>query len=274
MFSEARKVEIRSLLTQKGSIEVNVLAELFNTSRETIRRDLCDLERQGALKRTHGGAILEMSASMPPPESPVGERGMRQREEKKLICRTAAGFIQNGDTLFIDNSSTMIYLPRYIPRDITITIITNSIGLLYEISRVNSGNWLSICLGGVFKPRNLSVHGSDTLKNVEPYYPSKTFVSCTGISPLNQFADSSPQEVELKRIMIDRAQTAYMLADHTKFEKTGQVFLCDFSSIDCLITDPEFSQLESGQEILVQNNIDLVIASGNDRGRMDESSSL
>jgi DeoR family fructose operon transcriptional repressor len=264
MFSEARKAEIRSLLTQKGTIEVNALAELFNTSKETIRRDLCDLERQGALKRTHGGAILEMLEA-PPPESPVGERGVQQREEKKLICRKAADFIQNGDTLFIDNSSTMIYLPRYISRDITITIITNSIGLLYEISRVNSNNWLPICLGGIFKPRNLSVHGSDTLKNAEPYYPSKTFVSCTGISPLNQFADSSPQEVELKRIMINRAQTAYMLADHTKFKKTGQIFLCDFSSIDCLITDPKFSQLESGQEIPAQNNIDLVIADSNDR---------
>jgi DeoR family fructose operon transcriptional repressor len=262
MFSEARKAEIRSLLTQKGNIEVNVLAELFKTSRETIRRDLCDLERQGLLKRTHGGAILKMPPAMHrlPPESPVGERGMRQREEKKSIGRKAAEFIQNGDTLFIDNSSTMIYLPRYIPANITITIITNSIGLLYEISRVNSQNWLLICLGGVFKPRNLSVHGSDTLKNAEPYYPTKAFVSCTGISPLNQFADSSPQEVELKRMMIDRAQTAFMLADHTKFEKTGQVFLCDFSSIDCLITDPGFSRFEPEKELLAQNNINWVIA--------------
>jgi DeoR/GlpR family transcriptional regulator of sugar metabolism len=260
MYSEERKAEIKNLITQKGSIEVNMLAERFRTSRETIRRDLSDLERQGALKRTHGGAVLECSPPFLLPESPVGEREMQQRDEKKLICRKAAGFIQSGDTLFIDNSSTMIYLPRYLSADIHITIITNSVGLLYEISKVNNYNWLLISLGGIFKPRNLSVYGSDTLKNVEPYYPTKTFVSCTGISPVNKIADSSPHEVELKRMMTSRAQEVFLLADHTKFEKTGQVFFCDFSSINYIITDSKFSLIEPVPEFINQNSINLVIA--------------
>jgi DeoR family fructose operon transcriptional repressor len=259
MYSEERKAEIRNLIGQKGSIEVNMLAELFRTSRETIRRDLSDLERQGALRRTHGGAMLEPSP-VSQPESPVGERGVRQMEEKKLICQRAADFICSNDTLFIDNSSTMIYLPQYIPADMHITIITNSISFLYETSKVNNYNWLLICLGGIFKSRNLSVHGSDTLKNAEPYYPTKTFISCTGISPVNKIADSSPYEVEVKRMMIDRAQEVFLLADHTKFEKTGQVFLCDFDSVDHIITGPAFASLEDGRESINKTDIHLVIA--------------
>jgi DeoR family fructose operon transcriptional repressor len=271
VFGEARKTEIRNLLIQNGSVEVNVLAEHFNISRETIRRDLLDLECRGILKRTHGGAVLETPV---PPESPVNERGMHQMEEKKCICRKAAKFINDGDTLFIDNSSTMLYLPRYIPAGLNITIITNSVGLLYEISRVNSSAWLPICLGGIFKSWNLSVHGSEALKNAAPYYPDKTFVSCTGVSPLNQFADSSPQEVELKRSMIDRARMAFMLTDHTKFEKTGQVFLCDFSSIDCLITDSGFSRFDSARELLSQNNIEVITADYGGRRIEDECPSV
>jgi DeoR/GlpR family transcriptional regulator of sugar metabolism len=260
MYSEERKVEIQNLIMQKGTIEVNMLADLFQTSRETIRRDLSDLERQGILKRTHGGAILGPLPDFLHPEPPIGEREMRQSEEKRLICQKAANLINPGDTLFIDNSSTMIYLPRYIPTDMSITIITNSIGFLYEVSKVDNYNWLLICLGGIYKPKNLSVHGSDTLKNLEPYYPSKTFISCTGISPMNKLADSSPQEIEVKRMMVDRGQEVFLLADHTKFEKAGQVFLCDFSAIDYIITDPAFSQLEINTNFINMYNIHLIIA--------------
>jgi DeoR family fructose operon transcriptional repressor len=261
MYSEERKAEIRNLIGQKGSIEVNTLAELFQTSRETIRRDLSDLERQGVLRRTHGGAMLDPFL-MPPPESPVGERGVQQMEEKKFICQKAAGFICSNDTLFIDNSSTMIYLPQYIPADMHITILTNSINFLYETAKVNNYNWLLICLGGVFNSRNLSVHGSDALKNAEPYYPTKTFISCTGISPVNKIADSSPYEVELKRMMVDRAQEVFLLADHTKFKKAGQVFLCDFNSVDHIITGSAFADLEGGGDFLDKTKIHLVMADG------------
>jgi DeoR family fructose operon transcriptional repressor len=242
MYSEARKAEIRSLIGQKGSVEVNSLAELFQTSRETIRRDLGELEKQGALKRTHGGAMLEAGAS--PPESPVAERGIRQMEEKNRICQSAAEYICANDTLFIDNSSTMIYLPRYIPPEMNLTIITNSIGFLYESAQVSNYNWLLICLGGIFKSRNLSVHGLDTIKNAEPYYPTKAFISCAGISPVNKIADSSPHEAEVKRMMIERAQEVFLLVDHTKFAKPGQIFICDFSAIDHIITDTPLESLE------------------------------
>jgi len=235
MYSEARKAEIRTIIGQKGTVEVNSLAEFFQTSRETIRRDLGELEKQGALKRTHGGAMLESAAGAP--ESPMEERGIQQMEEKKRICRSAAEHICSNDTLFIDNSSTMIYLPRYIPSDIHLTIITNSIGLLFEVAKVIDHNWLLISLGGTFNSNNLSVYGLDTIKNADPYYPTKAFISCTGISRINKIADSSPHEAEVKRMMINRAQEVFLLADHTKFTKTGQVYICDFSAIDHIITD-------------------------------------
>lgn len=236
MFSEERRSKILNLLELRGSISVNDLADRFQSSRETIRRDLADLERQGFIKRTHGGAIFGGVSFGSAPESPIGEREILQKEEKTAICRAAASLLRDGDTIFVDNSSTMNYLPGFIPPDMSLTIVTNSINFLLEASRVQRHNWLMICLGGIFKAGNLSVHGADTLKCAEPYYPSKAFFSCAGISPLNRVADSSLHEIEIKQMMIERAQEAFLLADHTKFSRPGQMFLCDFPSVDRVVT--------------------------------------
>lgn len=274
MYSEERKAEILTLISQRGSIDVNMLAEMFKTSRETIRRDLTDLERKGALKRTHGGAVAlsdspainralagQMAAQADyPPESPIGERGVRQAEEKKRICQEAAKHIRPGDIIFIDNSSTMIYLPHYLPTGMDVTIITNSVGFLVEAAKIQGNhNWLLICLGGVFKSSNLSVHGSDTLKNAEPYYPSKTFTSCASVSAQNRIADASMHEIEIKRMMIERAQEVYLLADHTKFEKAGQIYLCNVDEVDTIITDSEFAMPEGLEPLLEKSGIRLII---------------
>jgi DeoR family fructose operon transcriptional repressor len=251
-----------NLIAKTGSINVNGLAERFGISRETIRRDLSDMERQGILRRTHGGAVLDAPASAPPAtaESPVAERTIRQADEKRAICKKAASFLTQGDTIFIDNSSTMFYFPGCIPADMQLTVITNSVNFLYEAAKIPNYNWLMISLGGIFKPRNLSVYGSDSLKAAEPYYPSKVFISCAGISPVNKIADTSLQEIEVKRMLIERGQKVFLLADHTKFTKAGQMHLCGFESIDCIITDPAAGKSGEAQKILKNTGIELIVA--------------
>lgn len=250
MFSEQRKAEIVKQLEKDGSINVNVLAERFCTSKETIRKDLNELERQGVLTRTHGGAVLENRNR----EYPVMVRGIQETEAKKRICKKAASFIAEGDTLFVDNSSTMLYLPQYIPAQLSITILTNSINFLLETAKMQNHNWLIICLGGILNQSNFSVYGSGALKCAEEYYPSKTFFSCAGVSAQNKVADSSLHEIEVKRMMISRAQQSFLLADATKFKKAGQIFLCGFDDVDCIVTnctEPAASELMSGSGVKV-----------------------
>jgi len=233
MYCEQRKVEIIKIIEKDGSINVNALAEYFNISKETIRKDLNDLEKQGMLKRTHGGALLESLGR----EYPLDLRGSQQIKAKNLICQKAASYIRENDTLFIDNSSTLLYLIQYIPTKINLTILTNSINLLLMAAKIQNHNWLLICLGGIFNSRNMSVYGSTSLKSADEYYPNKTFFSCAGITRNNMVADSSFHEIEIKKLMIGRAQEAFLLADHTKFDKAGQMFLCGFDDVDYLITD-------------------------------------
>ena len=256
MYKIERKSEIVNILEDTGKVDVSDLAEKLSASRETIRRDLQEMEEDGILKRTHGGAVFAGSYPGSNLELPVSVREIQHSGEKDAICRRAAALIVDGDNIFLDNSSTCLYLLKYIPPKTNVTIITNSVKLLSESVNHLSPNHLIICLGGIFHASNHSLYGNTSLKNAADFYPNKTFMSCAGIAP-DRITDSSILEVDLKRLMIERSQKTILLADHSKFTRSGQVFLSDYSCINTVITDtgtaPEQSAFctNAGIELLV-----------------------
>ena len=250
MYSIERKSEILKILEQNGRVGVNELSTIFHSSRETIRRDLRELEEKGLLKRTHGGAVFDSKFLSNSPEFPVELREIQRFKEKNAICKSAASFIKNGESIFVDNSSTCLYLVQYIPKDFQITLITNSIKLLIESMKLRHSNLMIVCLGGFFNGCNLSTYGAISQKNAADFYPNKSFMSCAGIHLPDQLTDSSILEVDTKRSMIERSQEVFILADHTKFDRSGPYFLSDYSSIDYLVTDQKAS---SAQFAMLEN---------------------
>lgn len=240
MYNIERKMEIVHLLETHKNVNVAELADMFQTSKETIRRDLREMTKEGVIVRTHGGAMLADQvnpSNNTQDEFPILVRGTRYYEEKQEICKKAASLIQPEDTVFVDNSSTTSFLARYVPSNIPVTFITNSIQFLLEASQLNNQNHMYICLGGIFKSSNLSTYGNMSQDNAKIYYPNKAFLSCAGISQNRMLTDSSIQEVETKKLMIELSNQVYMLADHSKFQKDGPVFLTPFNKINCIITD-------------------------------------
>lgn len=263
MYTIERKAEILNLLQKHGSINVIELSKIFEASKETIRRDLRELENKGLLVRTHGGAIpveAKQVVQQSAPEPPVKERELSNFEEKQAICKKAASYIQPEDNIFVDNSSTTIYLAQYVPQHMQVTFITNSLPFLIQAAQLNNPNHSFICLGGMFKASNLSIHGNMTLHNAKEYYPNKVFLSCTGISPNRMLTDSSIQEVDIKKMMIERSKEVFVLADHTKFERNGQIYLSSFNDIDHIITDNK--AVQSNYAYLNNYNINVIIAQG------------
>jgi DeoR family transcriptional regulator, fructose operon transcriptional repressor len=250
MYSIERKSEILKILEQSGKVDVNDLSRQFNASKETIRRDLRDMEVDGVLKRTHGGAVFISTATQGPQEFPLHIREIQHFAEKDAICKLAASFIEPGDSIFIDNSSTCINLVKYIPAEYQVTVITNSIKVLMESSRNKNPDHLIICLGGFFNESNLSLYGNIAQKNAGDYYPNKAFMSCAGIYPPDQLVDSSFLEVDTKRLMIERSREVFMLVDNSKFKRNGQVFLADISTIHTVITD---NQIQPDQLVFLEN---------------------
>ena len=252
MYIEERRKKILEILQNTGRVDVSQLAEAFGISKETVRRDLRILEETNLLRRTHGGAIVQSEGSdySENSELPVNIRATMNAETKKAICRLAASKIHDGDTIFVDNSTTCIYLCQYLPRDKHMTIFTNSIPFLNECSKISNPNLTVICLGGILKNSNLSLFGNLTMKNAVEYIPSKSFVSCTGIISSTQITDFGVQEIDVKRTILQNSKEVYLLADHTKFRSAGQVYLGTFSDIDYLITDKyaDYSYLDLSED--------------------------
>lgn len=248
MYSQERKTKIIDLLGAQSSVSVSILSDMLHTSKETIRRDLKELEADGILTRTHGGAILNTNApnvgagakygdSFLNNEYPFALRHVRNIPAKKLIAQKAASLIENRDTIFIDNSSTTLFLMDYIPKDIHLTIITNSIKVLLEATKLNNPNLSLISLAGFYNCNNYSVYGTRTIKSSEDFFPDKSFISCTGVTLSKQLTDISLNEVDTKQAMMKKSANTYLLVDHTKFDVNGPFYLSDIKNVDYIITN-------------------------------------
>ena len=240
MYNIERKSLIVDLLEKNHTVSVSNLAEMLNMSKETVRRDLRELEQEGMIKRTHGGAVLVPHANNVS-ESPFAFREIKHYAEKNRICEKAAEYIQDGDTIFVDNSSTSINLLRYINPSYQVTVVTSSIRLLMEAASLDNHNLTMISLGGIFRAKNYSLSGVMSLECIKNFRPKLAFLSCHSIRPETGLSDGSIYEVETKRALIDSAQTVYILADHSKFKENGFVYLSDFSKIETIITDDQVS---------------------------------
>jgi DeoR/GlpR family transcriptional regulator of sugar metabolism len=221
---------------------VAYLSQLFGISKETIRRDLRDMEKNGMLKRTHGGAIPANNKVSKGYEYPLLVRSVHKYEEKQNICKCAVTLLKEGDTIFIDNSSTTIGMLKYISRDLKLTIITNSIQLILEAGNQRNDKWTIICIGGVLNVKNFSVTGFLSRDFSHNFFPDIAFMSCRGIHETMGMTDGSILEIEVKRDILTRSSKFALMADHTKFGQIGAVFIGGLDKINYVITDKKITQ--------------------------------
>jgi len=215
------------------------------------------MEQENLVQRTHGGAILSDNIQKVK-EYPYLVREIQNYNEKSRICKAAAELVEDGDTIFIDNSSTTIQMLKNINAKYQVTVITNSIRLLLENTLINNENLTMVAIGGIFRPKNYSLTGFLANQWSKMFHPNKAFLSCYGVDTESGLYDSNIHEIEVKRIMMELSQSTYIMADNTKFNRRGVVFLNDFSNVDYIITDePLTEEQEKGIE---KYNIKLIIA--------------
>ncbi len=255
-----RKKIILDKLNAEGKINIADLVDEFHVTKETLRRDLHGLEKEGLLKRTHGGAIrIEQEPQNTTLQ--VSERGKLHSEEKERICKKAASMVQNGDCIFIDNSSTNTSILKYINPDYKITIVTNSIWLLLEHSRLNNENFIVISLGGIFRIDNYSCVGNFANDMAQRFTPNKAFISANGINfgtPMPEIYDMSIYEVEVKRTFIENSEKVYLNADHSKLGRKGGAKLTLLKKMNYLICDQDVDEIQ--KKVFSDLDIEVVIA--------------
>lgn len=231
MFAEERKRRIVKLVNETGSVRVNKLAERFDVSKPTIRRDLRELENENLVIRSHGGAIQIESSKYEPTFT---EKLKKNSKEKDLIGKIAGEMIEMGDTILLDSGTTTFSILPYINAK-DITIITNSLRILQELSSKKNIELISI--GGVLKPRTEAFVGPLAVNTLNDLFIDKAFIGANGISIKNGITTPDITEAKVKKTMIKRAKKSYVVADNSKFGKTTFSKIVDFSKIDGIIVD-------------------------------------
>lgn len=241
MFAHERKNDILNRISQNGKVFVNELAEIYNISEATVRRDIRELEGKGLLKRTFGGAIpLDYKRFEPS----FNEKSERYLEEKKSIGRYAAALIKDEDTILLDSGTTTLELARNLKAKNT-TVLTNSIDILLELGMRDDTEVFLI--GGSFRKNTRALVSPSFTDLVKNYRVDKAFIGVNCISLKTGLTTPNQTEAVTKKAMIDISSIVYVLCDHSKFDKTTFSRICGLDQINTIITDSNI-----GKDILQQ----------------------
>ena len=235
MLAAERRQSILNKLHKNKSVKVNNLSKEFNVSKETIRRDLEKLQNKNFLKKIHGGAVPINKKE----ELSFNIRKKQNIKEKKEIVNKALNYINEGDTIFLDISSTAMFLARELKKIKNITIITNSAKIVTELA--NNKEITVISTGGILIPNSISFVGPHANSMVNNYFADKFFASCKGISAKYGATDSSDLEIEVKKNMVDRSSEVIILADYSKFKERGLSSFAELDKINKIISDNSLS---------------------------------
>jgi DeoR family fructose operon transcriptional repressor len=233
MFAEERRKQIVKLLKDKKRASVNELSKNFDVSRATIRRDLSDLEKDGFLRRTHGGAILSGSSKLEPS---FKEKEDKLAVEKRSIGEKAAEIIKDGDTIFIDAGTTTKYIVDYLSDKKDLTIVTDALHIINKINEDNLECEL-IVIGGSFKKTTEAMIGPMAEDYLKKLRVDKSFIGSNGFNLESAATTPDLSEAKIKEIALEIAGENYLLFDQSKWQETYFYRFAELKQIDFIITD-------------------------------------
>ena len=232
MLAIERKNEILNRLRNDKRVLVSELAEFYNVTEETIRRDLDKLEKEGYATKTYGGAILGNSTKT---DLSYTVRNKANVEAKKVIASLVTGLIEDGDHLMIDHSSTCYFTVKKLREKKNLTVITNSVELASELCTIEG--WNVYMTGGQLRPESMALSGPASFEVLHTYHVDKTLFSCKGIDMEGGITDSNDLHAELKHAMVRAAKRPILAVDSSKFDKISFVDIAKLNEISIVVTN-------------------------------------
>ena len=226
-----REKSILEIVIKEKAVTVKDLARRLYASEPSIRRDLCSLEKQKLLRRTHGGAVLDENA-LSEIKVPFLIRELEKSDEKITIARKAAAFVPDGSIVFLDASTSAYVMIPFLAEKRNLIVITNGIKALAKLSESHitcigtGGNVVHSCLAFV---------GEDALRTIAEYNADFCFFSCRGLSEDGKITDIAQSENAVRRKMIEHAKSSYLLCTSDKIGKTCYHNLCTADDITGVI---------------------------------------
>lgn len=237
MLAKERKQTVLRILESKGAVSVVELSERLGISEVTVRRDLSELEEQGKLKRTHGGAIRGQSSGTAY-EPGIATLEQEKVEEKIAIAARAYDMISSGDAIILDSSSTAAMLCPFLKNGgkKNITVVTNSFRPVLEL--MNTDNVDLIHLGGQVRRNIYSTIGPLAETVLGQLRVDLAFMGINGIDLQNDILGTPNLfESNIKRAMMQAAARTVVLADSSKFGKTCLSTVSSLGQVSAIVTD-------------------------------------
>jgi DeoR family fructose operon transcriptional repressor len=234
-----RRSQLLKLLHEESALSVQFLSKQLSVSTPTIRRDLDALQKNGMVERIHGGARLLRSAQREIDKHEVAFFVRRDAavNAKRAIARVARQFFERGEIIFLDASTTALYLIQEIPDDLPMTIVTHSAYLPVELA--GRTDLQVISTGGVLDTLSLCYLGGEAERSVRQFSAHRAFFGAEGVSLIEGCTDPNLMDIQLKAVMVQRAQELFILADHRKLGKSALGSFASLDQVRVLITDEQ-----------------------------------
>ena len=213
MLTVERQAELLEILKREKSATVAALTKRLYASEATVRRDLAALEAQGYLKRVHGGAVI---GGAPDREIPYEVRESEQERAKEIMARRAAAFLHKGDVVFLDGSSSAFHMVGPLSETEDVLVVTS--GARSALALAEHGVRV-ISTGGQMITRSYSYVGTHAEACIRGMHADVVFFSCRGLSDEGEMTDTSIEENNLRRVMLERARVRILLCDTSKLGK-------------------------------------------------------
>lgn len=233
MFTSERHAQILEQLNNEGKVKVKELSELFDVSEDCIRKDLKQLEHAGKLKREYGGAIAIKDDLI----RDVFARKDKDAPIKKEIAKKAYACIEDGETIFLDVSTTNIYLAQLLAQGKkTCIVISNMIEILQILAKnplltvIGTGGNVNLELNGFV--------GAPALSVLEKHLFDRAFVGTLGIDATFTYLTTFDYDDGLiKECVIKNSKQTFVVMDASKFHCAGNFKFAKLSDIDVVISD-------------------------------------
>jgi DeoR/GlpR family transcriptional regulator of sugar metabolism len=226
-----RQTRLLALVNSRGIVSVAELARRLRTSAMTIRRDLTLLDARGLLRRIRGGAVAVTVSR----DLPLERRERLELSAKAAIGRAAAALVKPGDTILLDAGTTVLALARSLRAARSLTVVTNSLEALAEL-RDRPGLRV-LAVGGLVRHGSGSLTGPLAERALGEIRVDRAFLGTIGITPEWEASNSDLDLAALQRRILSAARESYLLADHTKFGRTGLAIVGPLKAFSAVITD-------------------------------------
>lgn len=231
MLAPERQQQILTLLEERGTVRTIDLAEEFQVTDETIRRDLQILAESGQLSRVHGGASVPNGR---PKLQSFTERRSINVEKKRAIARAAIEFIHPGRTYAFDSSTTVFELVCSLP-DLPYRVLTNAYAVIDQLIAHEQTELIST--GGRYHPKTQTFIGGDSYHFLRRHNINCAFVSSVGLDPEQGAAEGFEEQAVFKETLVQMAEEVILLIDSSKLTQRSEYFFAEIEQLTRIITD-------------------------------------